>query len=238
MVPSIVTAVINNTEAQYIQYLQGNKTNLQEYMYSLGSLVSMGISSKQRYIEMLLCVLSDISLLEKERFIETYELPGDLYKRLGTPVSWPDVLAPSTDYSSLTDEQLLELNRASKLLEVNINRDKTIESGFIYDGNLFQSRQSDRENIMGAAMAASMAISSGAVAGNYNWTGNGTEFVWITADNTLVQMDPYDVLGLYNAGLTFKSTLTFVARGIKNSILAAETIEALDLISCQVLLPV
>jgi hypothetical protein len=237
MIPSILTGLSNSVENLYKLYLQGNTDSLNELLYSLAALSFMGSEDADRYTSILAAILKDVAPGVKEGFLAEYEVPGGLYKKLEQETTWPEIKEYTITYDNLTEEEVLELKRTKKLLEVNINRDKAIESGFSFGGNTYQSRQSDRENIMGASMAASMAISQGAQAGNYRWASPSSDFVWITADNQLVQMDAFNVLQLYQAGLQFKTTLTFVARSIKNALLEATTLEDLEAISCQVSLP-
>lgn len=125
-------------------------------------------------------------------------------------------------YGSLDEQKAVQCNAIDTL------RDELIEGGFVFAGHRYQSRQSDRENIMGLAMAASAAIAQGAQPGDINWLGG--PFVYITADNELVPMDAHTVMGLYSAGLSFKSALTFAARANKDAILACRAlVELADL---------
>lgn len=119
--------------------------------------------------------------------------------------------------------------------QVNQRRDQLIDSGFNYTirGTIyrFQSESSDRENIMGLAMAAAPAISAGAPPGYFKWIDNTNDFGFITADNQVVLMDPYEMQGLYAAGLAFKMQLTLYARALKDILEATTTPEDLDAIN-------
>jgi hypothetical protein len=112
---------------------------------------------------------------------------------------------------------------------VDVIRDLRIDSGFSHQGHDYQSRPSDRENIMGAAQSASFAIASGAETGDLRWADPNTDFVWIAADNQLVPMDPWDVLALFQRGVQFKSAQTFYARALKDAIEISESPESIEI---------
>jgi hypothetical protein len=84
-----------------------------------------------------------------------------------------------------------------------------------------QSRQSDRENVLGLAMAAQSAILAGAQPGNLRWLTLDQDFGFITADNTIIPMDAFDMIALYRQGLAFKPAATFHACAVKDEVLAA-----------------
>lgn len=116
--------------------------------------------------------------------------------------------------------------------EINVLRDAKISGGFAHDGHAFQSRQSDRENILGKGYKAQFAVLAGAEEGDLFWdpmTGSNP-FVWITADNQLVTRDAHQMVALKDAGETFKAGLTFYARALKDAVLAAADHDALEAI--------
>ena len=92
--------------------------------------------------------------------------------------------------------------------QVDFDRDAKIANGFMFDGYLYQSAQSDRENVMGAAMAA---------AADPTFTTN-----WITANNSIIAMNATVVQSLFQTGVTFKGELTFYARNLKDQIMASD----------------
>lgn len=127
----------------------------------------------------------------------------------------------------------LEVAKAEANAAVNARRDQRIAGGFTFMGHAFQSRASDRENIMGAAQAAFMAVASGAQEGDLRWADPDSDFGWITADNAVVPMDAQTVIGLFQFGVAFKSAQTFYARGLKDLIDAAEDVEAVAAIDLE-----
>ena len=110
--------------------------------------------------------------------------------------------------------------------QIDLERDRRISGGFAHAGHTFQSRQSDRENILGAAISAQLWLGQGGEPGSLRWADPEQDFVWIAADNQLVPMSALDVLALYQRGLTFKASQTFHARGLKDH---AATLDPADL---------
>ena len=113
--------------------------------------------------------------------------------------------------------------------QVDQDRDARIDGGFNFLGQRFQSRPSDRENIMGASQLAIAAMGQGAGPGNLRWADPDKDFVWITADNDLAPLDAPSTVALFQAGVAFKSALTFYARGLKDALLAAEDPNSIDI---------
>lgn len=100
--------------------------------------------------------------------------------------------------------------------DVNAERDRRIEQSFPYLEKQIQFRPSDRENINGAGSLAIIAIVNGAQPGDYQWTGNGVDFEWITADNSLLKLDAFQTLEMGKAAAAWKSKNIFLARALKN----------------------
>lgn len=133
-----------------------------------------------------------------------------------------------------TAEAIPPRSLADLLTQVNADRDVRIDGGFLHtvDGveYTFQSKPSDRENVMGMAMAAGAALASMAAAdppvnpvGNLRWFNPAADFNWITADNTLCPMDAIQTQALFAAGAGFKAACTFAARAYKDAMIADGT---------------
>lgn len=105
---------------------------------------------------------------------------------------------------------------------VDAMRDARIDGGFEWNGSRFQSRPSDRENVMGAATLAMAYMAGGGDPESLRWANPEADFVWITADNSVVPMTAEATVALFQAGVAFKSALTFYARGLKDALIAAE----------------
>lgn len=148
---------------------------------------------------------------------ETLALDGDV---LTVTRSWgePADLAPIK--AALTDA-------------LDAERDARVRAGFTFGGVIYQSRDSDRENISGAALAATIAVMlGGGAAGNLRWhvkpedvgTSTDSDFVWIAADNSLHPMDAPTMIAFGQAAMAHKQLHIFAAREAKDAVEAAETL--------------
>lgn len=108
-------------------------------------------------------------------------------------------------------KSLEEMNQA-----VDAERDRRIDSGFVFNGVQYQSRPSDRENIAGKALEAFMAIIEGAQPDNLRWANPHKDFAWIAADNRLVTMDAQTVVSFGKAASAHKEFHVFAGRKIKD----------------------
>ncbi len=100
--------------------------------------------------------------------------------------------------------------------DVDTERDRRIDSGIVFQGALYQSRATDRENIAGAAQLAFMAVVGGAQIGDLRWSNAGQDFVWIAADNSLVPMDAQAVVAFGKVAAEHKRALIYAGRQLKN----------------------
>jgi hypothetical protein len=100
--------------------------------------------------------------------------------------------------------------------QVDRERDRRIDAGFVFAGVLYQSRPADRENIAGASTAALAAIVNGAQAGDLRWASPDVDFVWIAADNSLHTMDAQTMFEFGKAAMAHKQAHIFAARAIKD----------------------
>ena len=104
------------------------------------------------------------------------------------------------------DESLVSENlnkqRAERSALVNIERDRRINQGFLFNGVRFQSRADDRENIKGAVMIAM-----------YDLTYSSD---WIAEDNSIVHMDAPTLFAFGRTAAEHKQHLIFKARQIKD----------------------
>jgi hypothetical protein len=100
-------------------------------------------------------------------------------------------------------------------LHVDLERDRRINGGFAFEGVQYQSRDTDRENIAGAAQLGFMAIVAGAQAGDLRWHGGSSDFQWIALDNSRVDMDAQTVVEFGKAAATYKQELVFAGSNLK-----------------------
>ncbi|MGN7710759.1 DUF4376 domain-containing protein [Agrobacterium radiobacter] len=105
---------------------------------------------------------------------------------------------------------------------VDVVKNMRIDSGFGFEGNVYQARAEDRENIAGAVKAATDAITLfGAEEGDYGWQrlldpAAPAEFRWIAADNNTHLMDAQTVMRFGYAALGHKQSHIFAARKLKD----------------------
>lgn len=104
---------------------------------------------------------------------------------------------------------------------IDRERDRRIEGGLTFRGARFQTRQSDRENIMGAERMASAWLSAGGDPDTLRWANPSADYGWIVEDNSTVPMSASDIVALFQAGVAFKAALSFHARELKDAVIAA-----------------
>lgn len=100
--------------------------------------------------------------------------------------------------------------------DVDVERDRRIAGGFVYNSVLYQSRPQDLENVAGASTAALGAIVSGALPGNLRWHGGETDFSWLAANNSATSLDAHQVFAFAQAAMAHKQAHIFAARYIKD----------------------
>jgi hypothetical protein len=113
---------------------------------------------------------------------------------------------------------------------VMVKRDAVIDGGITFNGTVFQTRATDRENIAGAfSLALATTVAGGGAAGDLRWASADTDFGWIAADNSIVPMDAPTVLAFGRAAAAFKQVCTFHARNLKDQIDAAANPATVDI---------
>ena len=101
--------------------------------------------------------------------------------------------------------------------DIDTERDRRIERGLWFNGTLFQFGADSRENIMGAATLASIALTLGGVSpGNLFWHGGQEQFRFLSADNTPIPMDAPTAIQFGQAGARWRSEHIFAGRAIKD----------------------
>lgn len=99
---------------------------------------------------------------------------------------------------------------------INEERDRRIDAGVTFNGVLYQSKATDRENIAGAAQMAFMAVVGGVQPGDLRWSNPDQDFAWICAENNLVPMDAQTVVEFGRAAALRKSDLIYAGRALKD----------------------
>ncbi len=116
-----------------------------------------------------------------------------------------------------TPDDLLQEYKEKKASQVNSLRDSKLDT-FTYNGVEFQTRPTDRENIMGEAI--NLALDAG-----------DADIEWIAADNSIVVFTPAEFIDFAKAVGDAKRDCIFKGREMKNAILAATAREEVDAIT-------
>lgn len=106
---------------------------------------------------------------------------------------------------------------------VEAERDRRIDSGIVFEGVRFQTREKDRENIVGAFSLAAAWIMTGGSPASLRWHGGDSDFEWIAEDNTTMPMSAVAVLEFGKAVAAMKSDLILKGRALKETLPANYT---------------
>lgn len=108
---------------------------------------------------------------------------------------------------------------------VDAERDRRIAAGFTYQGERFQSRPQDQDNIRDAYLRALATIGRGeGQMGDVMWYGASQPFGWIAEDNSVMALDAPGMVDLGNALGDRKKNLTFAGFAIKERLRLGEVI--------------
>lgn len=110
----------------------------------------------------------------------------------------------------------LESAKQMTIKQINTERDKRIANGIEINGATFDTDTNAQQNVTGAALLASIAMSQ-----NMPYTVD-----WVTHSNTVVTLDAQQVIGLGMAIAQHKSANIIEARNAKDAVLNASSIEA------------
>lgn len=118
--------------------------------------------------------------------------------------------------SAVEIEAHLNPIRRPRPVDVDVERDRRIEDGIEFEGYLFQSRSSDRSNIIETAQLAFMAMANGISPGDLRWSDPERDFVWIALDNSRVPMDAPTVVSLAKVVVERNQSLIYAGRRLKD----------------------
>lgn len=104
--------------------------------------------------------------------------------------------------------------------KVDAERDRRVNTRFLFEGRWFQCRPQDVVNITGAGASALAAVVSGSP-----WP---EDFQWITEDNSVVPMDAQKVIAMGNAYTAFRRAMIFKASEMKARVRAGEEVDYLS----------
>lgn len=112
-----------------------------------------------------------------------------------------------------TPDDLLQEYKEQKVSQINSLRDSKLNT-FVYNGVEFQTRPTDRENILGEALKIAL--------------GKTDDIIWIASDNSIVTFTATEFVAFANAVGEAKRECIFKGRMMKDAILAALSKEEVD----------
>lgn len=144
------------------------------------------------------------------------------YKGIKYPRGWLDAMSVKK-LRDLGFEPYTAPPEPPKVLDsydVDAERDKRLQAGFTFDirGTTygFQTDEVSMKRIAGAATLAGFAMGAGAKPGNFKWTGGATNFAWITAENSMVEMDAFETFAVGQRAARHETKHIFIAHYLKS----------------------
>lgn len=115
------------------------------------------------------------------------------------------------------DKTIAELQSESNIRRnlINAERDRRIQSGFVFNEIKYDSRPEDQKRISAAAQLAFMAMLNGAQPNDYMWAST-QPFGWIAQDNSVVFMDAQTVIDFAKTAAEWERVHIFAARTLKD----------------------
>lgn len=100
--------------------------------------------------------------------------------------------------------------------QINEERNRRLKLPFAFNGSTFDADSESLQRISGMASLAGLSILTGAAPGDLRWHGGVTDFAWITAQNTLMQLDAFQMLALGKAAAGHVSSIIFAAKALRD----------------------
>jgi len=109
---------------------------------------------------------------------------------------------------------------------VMAERQRRLELGFTFGGNVFDFDTEAITNINGAGSSAGIAVALGSSVNDYRWANAAVDFKWLAKNNLSVLMDAHDCFAFSQAAMAHKSAHVFAARTLKDmTIIPADFID-------------
>jgi hypothetical protein len=133
---------------------------------------------------------------------------------------WPNVdeLVAIGDKFSKGVFSRVEIKQVPTSDDVNRERDSRMSGKFWFYENQFDCDQKSLARIAGAATLAGFAISLGSQKGDLYWHGGIEPFSWISADNSIIEMDAHAMFEFGKAAASNESAHIFAARTLKDMV--------------------
>lgn len=97
---------------------------------------------------------------------------------------------------------------------VNDERDRRLQLSFPFMGKMIQRDDVSLRRIQGAAQMAMTAVMSGVAHDSVEWV-NGQPLRWITEDNTMLELSPFQTIQMGQAAAEVETRLIFAAKNLK-----------------------
>ncbi|MCV3442899.1 DUF4376 domain-containing protein [Campylobacter sp. IFREMER_LSEM_CL1097] len=120
------------------------------------------------------------------------------------------------------EDEKLNVLKEKKKYEIQTKRDEALESGLIYNDHIFQTREKDKQNIIGAATNLMFDIQSG--------TNSISEIIWIDINDEKVTFTPQDFLKFASSVAYHTQEIIFRANALKERIEQAKSEQDLEAI--------
>lgn len=122
--------------------------------------------------------------------------------------------------NTASESEKLNIIKEKKKFEIQTKRDIALESGFIFKGHTFQTREKDKLNINGMAASILLDTQSG--------TNSITEITWIDSNDEKVNFTPQEFLTFVSKVAEYTQEVIFKANELKEKINSAKTVKYVD----------
>lgn len=122
--------------------------------------------------------------------------------------------------NTASESEKLNIIKEKKKFEIQTKRDIALESGFIFKGRTFQTREKDKLNINGMVANILLDIQSG--------TNSITEITWIDLNDEKVDFTPQEFLTFVSKVTEYTQEVIFKANLLKEKINSAKTVKSVD----------
>ena len=131
---------------------------------------------------------------------------------------WPEAISagPGWSYDGEAFYPPVVVLPPATVALVNAERDRRLTTTFIFGGKPYDCDRDSMARITGAATLAGFAMGAGALPGDLRWHGADTDFIWISADNSLTPMDAQTCFAFGQAAAANQSAHIFAARALKD----------------------
>lgn len=118
--------------------------------------------------------------------------------------------------SVVFDGRRIVRTQAPTTADIDAERDRRL-AVFVFNEVMFDFNDVAKGDIAGAGTLALAAIINGAQPGDMSWADTGSEFSWISGDNSYVFMDAQTTFAFAQAAAKWRARHVFAARRLKDT---------------------